>query len=156
VYQHILVPLDGRNMAEVALPYAKELAKRCGSDEITLVVTIKRTKGYKRVTGYPLGERPVSQPVGKKEKEIENYLAGVAKKLQQDEGIKVQTKVLLGKPAQAIMFYAEHNPCDLIIMATHGRAGLSRWVRGSVAGKILRGSVMPVMMVKGPGAPPGV
>jgi len=68
-----------------------------------------------------------------------------------------------GKPALKhsgdtimISLYAEHNRCDLIIMATHGRAGLSRWVRSSVAGKILRGSVMPVMMMKSPGAPPVV
>jgi len=154
VYKNILVPLDGKNLAEVALPYAMELAKRCGSEDITLIAAIKSTKGYKRVTGYPLGERPVSQPVGKKEMNLQNYLAGVAQKLQ-DEGIKVQTKIVLGKPAQAIIFYAEHNPCDLIIMATRGRAGLSRWIRGSVAASVIRGSVMPVLMVKSPGTPPG-
>jgi len=154
VYKNILVPLDGKNLAEVALPYAMELAKRCGSEDITLIAAIKSTKGYKRVTGYPLGERPVSQPVGKKEMNLQNYLAGVAQKLQ-DEGIKAQTKIVLGKPAQAIIFYAEHNPCDLIIMATRGRAGLSRWIRGSVAASVIRGSVMPVLMVKSPGTPPG-
>lgn len=154
MYQHILVPLDGNNLAEVALPYATELAKRCGSEDITLIGAIKSTKGYKRVTGYSMGERPVSQPAGKKEMDLQNYLAGVAKKLE-DEGIKVQTKIVLGKAAQAIIFYAEHNPCDTIIMATRGRTGLSRWMRGSVAASVLRGSVMPVLMVKSPSSPPG-
>ena len=153
MYQHILVPLDGSDSAEVALAYAKELAKRGGAEEVTVVRVIKSTKGYKRGTGYPLGEKPISQPAGKQEKKIEEYLTRIAKKLE-DEGIKVQTRILLGKPAEAIVFYAEHNPCDVIVMATHGRAGLGRWLRGSVADKVLRNSITPVLMIRRPGGVP--
>jgi nucleotide-binding universal stress UspA family protein len=157
MYQHIVVPLDGSNMAEVALPHAQQIAKGCGTQEVTIVRAIKQTKGYKRVTDYSkaVGTTPTTQPQGGKERKAEEYLSVMAKKLQ-DEGIKVQTKVLLGKPAEAIIFYAAHNPCDLIVMATHARSGFIRLIRRSVANKIVRASIAPILMVRGPGSVPGV
>jgi nucleotide-binding universal stress UspA family protein len=116
---------------------------------------IKETKGYKTSADYskPPEQTLSSQPVGGGERGTEDYLAVTAKKMQ-DEGIKVDTKVLLGKPAQAIIFHAEHNSCDLIVMAGHGRGPLGRWLRGSVANKVFRGCCTPVLMVRGPGCIP--
>jgi nucleotide-binding universal stress UspA family protein len=157
VYQNILVPLNGSKVAECAIPWATELAKRCGSEKVTLVRVIKETKGYKQAADYskPPEQTLASQAKGGKEKDVEQYLAVAAKKMQ-DEGIKVQTKVLLGKPAQAIVFYAEHNPCDLIVMAGHGRGRLGRLLSSSVCLKVFRGTCKPVLMVRGPGCVPGV
>jgi len=157
MYQHILVPLDGSKLAECAVPWAHELAKRSGVEKVSLVRVIRQSKGYRRTTDYSKtpSSPPVTEPVGAKEKEAVNYLAVMAKNLQ-DDGIKVETKILLGDPAQAILFHAEHDTCDLIVMASHGRHGLGRALRGSVTEKVFRGTCKPVLMVRGPGCVPGV
>ena len=157
MYQHILVPLDGSKTAECAIAWAQELAKRCGSERVTLVRVIKESKGYKRVADYskPPEQTMVSQAVGGKEKEAEQYLTVTAKRMQ-DEGIKVETKILLGKPAEAIVFHAGHDSCDLIVMASHGRSGMGRWLRGSVADKVFKGCCTPTLKIRGPGCIPGV
>ena len=148
--QHIVVPLDGSNPSESVLPTAQELALRC-SALVTLIRVVKGTKGYEQVTDYtkPPAQQASARPAGGKEKKAEDYLSVIAKKMQ-DQGIKVQTKVLLGKPGQAIAFYAEHNPCDLITMASHGRSGLLRWVRGSVADRVFRYTSKPILKVRAP------
>jgi nucleotide-binding universal stress UspA family protein len=66
--------------------------------------------------------------------------------------VKFQTKVLAGKAADSLIDYSEANDIDLILMATHGRSGVGRWIRGSMADRILRASRAPVLMVRAPGA----
>ncbi|MBM4445679.1 MAG: universal stress protein [Chloroflexi bacterium] len=157
VYQNVLLPLDGSKVGECAIPWAQELAKRCGSEKVTLVRVIKGTKGYKQAPDYskPPEQQLQTQAKGGKEKDAEQYLAVIAKKLL-EAGVKTETKVLLGDPAQAIVFYAEHNPCDVIVMASHGRGSLGRALLGSAALKVFRGTCKPVLMVRGPGCVPGV
>jgi len=72
------------------------------------------------------------------------------------KGVKVKTEVLMGNPAEEIVFYAEHNPCDLVVMASHGRSGPSRWAYGSTADKIFRASCVPVLMIRAPGCVAGI
>ncbi len=157
MYQHILVPLDGSKLAECAVPWAQELAKRVGAEKVSLVAVIRQSKGYRGTTDYSKAPTspPATEPRGKKEKEAEKYLAVMAKNLQ-DTGIKVDTKILLGDPAQAILFHAEHDSCDLIVMASHGRSGLGRLLKGSISDQVFRGTCKPVLMVRGPGCVPGV
>jgi len=54
----------------------------------------------------------------------------------------------MGLPGETIIDYARRHPIDLIVMATHGRSGLQRWVYGSVADKVLRGADLPVLLVR--------
>jgi len=61
---------------------------------------------------------------------------------------KIQAKVLLGKPADTIVDYAGSNDIKLIIMATHGRSGVNRWVRGSIADKIISIAKTPIWLIK--------
>jgi nucleotide-binding universal stress UspA family protein len=67
------------------------------------------------------------------------------------EGVKVQTEVLLGNPAEEITLFAKHRGVDLIVMSSHGRSGPSRWAYGSVADKVSRASSVPILMVRAPG-----
>lgn len=62
--------------------------------------------------------------------------------------------LLEGKPASMLADYATQNAVDLIVIASHGRSGVSRWVMGSVAERIMRTSCVPVMMVRAPGCEP--
>ena len=65
-------------------------------------------------------------------------------------------EVLEGNPAHTLAEYAEKNQFDLLVIATHGRSGVSRWVWGSVADRILRSACVPVLMVRAPGCVPGI
>jgi nucleotide-binding universal stress UspA family protein len=171
MYKKILVPLDGSKLAECALPHAEELAKGCDTAEIILVSVTERVQGYKAVEGstepfvlsgggfgsaiQPPAQRMVPEAFGKKEKQADRYLSRIAEKLE-SKGVKVHTEVLLWPPGEAIASYAEQNGADIIVMSSHGRSGPSRWAHGSVAGKVLRASCVPVLMVRAPGCVPGM
>lgn len=171
MYKKILVPLDGSKLAECALPHLEVLAKGCDTEEVVLVSVTERVQGYRVLEGsgppipspsggwmapsQPLGERVVPEAYGKKEKQAQRYLDRIAKKLTA-KGLNVSTEVLLWKPAEAIVGYANQTECDLIVMASHGRSGPSRWAYGSVADKVLRSSCIPVLMIRAPGCVPGI
>ena len=142
MYEKIVVPLDGSKLAECVLPHVEELAKSCSTKEVILVTVTERIVGHMRVTwsGQPVEllspERELKVPVtvGKKQRQGQRYLNRIAKGLQK-EGIRLRTEVLLGNPVEEIASFAEHDGPDLIIMASHGRSGPSRWAYGSITDK---------------------
>ena len=83
--------------------------------------------------------------------QAQRYLNRIAKQLEK-KGIKAKTRVLLGNPAEEIAYFTEHDGADLIIMASHGRSGHSRWAHGSVADKVFRASKAPILMVRATGS----
>jgi nucleotide-binding universal stress UspA family protein len=87
--------------------------------------------------------------------EAEKYLDSLIGQLKL-ENVIVQTAVVVGKPADRLADYARENNVDLIVMSTHGRSGISRWVWGSTADRVLRSSCVPVMMIRAPGCVPGI
>jgi len=157
MYKKILVPLDGSKLAECALPHAEELAKCCDTEKVILVSVTERVQGYRAFEdpGQPMGQQLVPEGFGKKEKQAQRYLGRIAKAMEA-KGIKVDTEVLLGDPAGEIVIYAKHPGCDLIVMSSHGRTGVSRLTHGNVADKVFRGSPVPVLMVRAPGCAPGI
>jgi len=157
MFQKILVPLDGSKLAECALPYVEELARVCSTPEVILVSVTERIQAYRLYEdpSQPLGTSLVPEGVGKKEKQAQRYLSRIAKGLE-EKGIKVRTEVLMGNPAEEITIYTRHPGCDLIVMASHGRSGPSRWALGSVADKVFRASCVPVLMVRAPGCVLGI
>ena len=157
MYKKILVPLDGSKLAECALPHAEELAKGADTEKVILVSVTERVQGYRAFEdpSQPLGQQLAPEAVGKKETQAQRYLGRIAKAME-DRGIKVSTEVLLGDPAEEIIIYAKHPGCDVIVMSSHGRSGISRWTHGSVADRIFRGSPVPVLMVRVPGCQPGI
>ena len=84
----------------------------------------------------------------------QNYLNNLTSHLSYKP--RVKTMVIKGNVAESIANYAQKNNVDLIIIATHGRSGVSRWVWGSVADRVLRSSCVPIFMVRAPGCVPGV
>ena len=102
-----------------------------------------------------LTEPILEKAVGKEEAGADSYLNKVAQGLKA-KGIKVDTHVHMGKPAEEIAIHAEVSGCDLIIIATHGRSGPSRLAFGSTADKVLKTSCVPVMVVRPPSCMPRV
>lgn len=131
-FQKILVPLDGSPFAEGILPEVKELARPLGA---TFVLV--------RVASAP----PVADLQRRAMDEASLYLQAKQEALEK-EGFQVQTEVRYGDAAEEILSCAVWNDIDLITMATHGRGGLRRWLLGSVAEKVLRGSDIPVLLFR--------
>jgi nucleotide-binding universal stress UspA family protein len=134
MYENILLPLDGSEISESAIPHAEALALGCEAKKVTIVHVVEQER-YEGMLAS--GKRPGV------------YLQRAAKKLEA-KGVTVNIKVLTGDPAEAIVSFAEKGPCDLIVMASHGRSGVTRWAIGSVADKVFRASTVPVLMVKAP------
>jgi nucleotide-binding universal stress UspA family protein len=152
MYKKILVPLDGSKLAECVLPHVESLATCSPGAEVTLVSVTERVTGFRVMDDYskPLGERLVPEAVGKEEQQARKYLDRIAKTLA-GKGVKVLTEVLVGKPAEEIALFATNEGCDLIVMASHGRSGPSRWTHGSVAEKVFRANCAPLLVVRAPG-----
>ncbi len=135
----MLVPLDGSELAEAVLPHVKALAKQRGAEPVEVVLF---------GVCVPLVESGYYIPdVAMTLREMKEYLAKVGKRLK-DTGLSVRSEVRKGKPAEQIIEYASKNPFNLIVMSTHGRSGLGRWVFGSVADKVLHGASSPILLVR--------
>jgi len=119
---------------------------------------------FVRVVGPPAashyGEAPISPQIyeeteSARKSEAKDYLDQIKNRLKY-EGTELHSEVLVGRVADSLADYTEKNDIDLILIATHGRSGVTRWVRGSVADKILRYSNVPVLMVRAPGTKGGI
>jgi nucleotide-binding universal stress UspA family protein len=89
--------------------------------------------------------RQIQKEVG--DDHLISYLNKVAEPYRQ-EGLTVETVVMEGAPARSIMDFAEAEEFDLIVMTTHGRTGLKRWVYGSVTEKVLRSSNAAMLIIR--------
>jgi len=85
----------------------------------------------------------------------ESYLSQLVSQIKYD-GVTVRSEVITGKAADCIAEYAIKNGFDLVTIATHGRSGVSRWVWGSVADRVLRSACVPVLMIRAPGCVPSI
>lgn len=143
--EKILVPLDGSELGQAALPYAEMLTLKTGAAlELLHVVAPPGAIEASLLTGPDWVKLiQVLQKAG------EDYLKEVVRQLG-ERGIKATYEVVTGEPADKIVQYAEAKGVSLIAMSTHGRTGLARWVMGSVADKVVHGASMPVWLVRSP------
>jgi nucleotide-binding universal stress UspA family protein len=140
MYRKILVPMDGSDIAECVLPHIEKLATGSKPAEVTFLYVVQPLDTP--MTDLEFRARIESE--GKSA--AERYLKGLIEKLDYKENAKGD--VILGKPADSIIDYASQNGMKLIIMATHGLSGISRWVRGSVADKVLHEAKIPVWLIR--------
>ena len=141
-YKKMLVPLDGSELAEVVFTYAKELAGRLDLDLIFLHVYESEESEF-----APMRRAYVEHVC----EIVERELGEVQEKTGGQPGstkIEARCELAEGHPAENILRYADKNEIDLILMATHGRSGFSRWAVGSVADKVVRASKVPVWLVR--------
>jgi nucleotide-binding universal stress UspA family protein len=153
MYQKILVPLDGSALAECVLPHLDVLARGC---QVKNIVFARVVEPIHMPTGdYAMDPEQIKKFETEHKLAAEAYLKALAAKTSY-AGVSLKTEVLYGMPAEVLAQYAAKNQVDLILIATHGRSGPSRWVWGSVADRILRSSCTPVLMVRAPGCVPGI
>ncbi len=104
---------------------------------------------------YVMSSEKLQEMESARKSAAKDYLDQVVNGFQH-EGTSLHTEVLFGRVSESIKDYTEKNDIDLIVIATHGRSGVTRWVRGSVADKVLRSSNVPVLMVRAPGTRAGI
>jgi len=145
--KNILVPLDGSELAEVALPYAEELAVKLGIGiQLLRVVTLPV---YSELSGgvYTL-EQEVASRSGAKE-----YLDRVSCNLKA-KGITVQSDIKCGTAAEEIIEHTSRDEIGLTVLATHGYSGVTRWAMGSTADRVVRGIEKSVVLIRAKGRHP--
>jgi len=154
MYQHILVLLDGSELAECVLPHLEAIGSGCSAKKVTLARVVEPLHMYGGVESrFSPEER---QRLDNETKDIaRTYLGQVAKRLKQN-GLDAQVEVLYGKVIEIIADFVNKNEVDLVIISTHGRSGVSRMVWGSMADRILRSVCAPILMVRAPGCVIGV
>lgn len=143
MYQSILVPLDGSELARGALFYAAEFAVRLG-----LRIYLLHVHGVNERESLALHQSYIDQEAEKLDHEcrvLQQKLVDVREPLS---GIQVTGTIRTGNPAEEILGFCEENRISLILMGTHGRSGIGRWAIGSVADKVLRAAKPPVLLIR--------
>lgn len=146
MFDHLLVPLDGSQLAEKALPAALELSTRLQS-QLTLLRIVQPPHIITPGRGAEFAELTVTLNQ-EAHHDAENYLQNQQETLRQ-QGYEAQIKVVEHEDvAEAIWETAESLHADLIVMCTHGLGGLKRWVYGSVADRVLRHAQIPILLIR--------
>jgi nucleotide-binding universal stress UspA family protein len=153
LFSNILIPLDGSALATGIFPAAAAIAHASPKEsKIRLVRVIAPVPSITAVDAtIPLAYMPIipdEAATRQVTREVGAELDGIARRLQAEEHVSVTSEVIVNeRAAQAIIDYARANDVDLIAMCTHGR-GASRLLVGSVADKVLRGSGLPVLLLR--------
>jgi len=145
-FRRLLVPLDGSALAEEALPHALLIARMLNAT-VELLSVVPRSD----LTAYPESWFPDLEYEALKAQR-RRYLHGLVARLQQ-EGLQVVAALEAGDVPETIVRTAESHAADLIVMATHGRGGIMRWLLGSVAAKLLAAAPVPLLLVRAASAP---
>ena len=141
MYKRVLIPLDGSPLAEQALPHAIAQARHSQAELILLRVL----EPFAHARGLSLADlKRIEQQATTWARE---YLERLTVDLRQ-QGLPLQAVIIDGRPHVEIPQYAETNQVDLIVMSTRGQSGLSRWLMGSVADRVVRGATVPVLLVR--------
>lgn len=143
MFQRILVPLDGSERAETALPVAETIASATGGSLVLVrVVPLPRDTTFSTMEPFALvQEEPASEYQA-----AADYLTRQQRMLEHN-GRVIRTRVLVGIPAQHILSCIEAEAIDLVVMCSRGETGFRRWAFGSVAQKVLRHSQVPVLIL---------
>jgi nucleotide-binding universal stress UspA family protein len=144
MYQHILIPTDGSELAERAVTHGLSLAKSVGA-KVTVIIVEEPWP--------PFAVGPAALvPLGTYAEEMKKLAASAlnrAANAAKQAGVSCDTlQVGDAPPYQAIIATATDKGCDLIVMASHGRSGLSAIVLGSVTNKVLTNTKTPVLVCR--------
>jgi nucleotide-binding universal stress UspA family protein len=134
----ILVPVDGSATSEAAVGPTKEIAELFGAE-----VTVLHAEFPLIVPGPEVGSFPAMAPTPSEKDDVTANPADAFRKA----GVKVSRVTELGDPAGVILDQSRALGADMIVMATHGRSGVSRWLLGSVADRVFRHAAVPTLIV---------
>lgn len=174
MYDHILYPTDGSIGADAALDHAHDLARQHDATIHVIHVVDAEHVGYN--SDDDLAEDPPSMMpdhadechsgmargrvegehtgmIGEDPDEYRDEVTQRANAIVEEvtstlEDVETQSYVCVGTPHQVILTYADHHDIDIIVMGTHGRTGVQRYLIGSVTEKVVRLADVPVVTVR--------
>lgn len=144
MYKHILIATDGSELAGKAVTVGLELAKSLNARTTAVNVTEPWSA---TVTGDPVLMYPTidyDKAAAESALHILSTVSGAANKA----GVACETLHVSGFPAECIVETAQAKGCDLIVMASHGRRGLSKLLLGSQTARVLALATMPVLVCR--------
>jgi len=145
MYQRLVVPLDGSDIAELALVEAEKMAVLTHAPiHLVRVIEFDGQDTY-AVYGVMADPMTVSYLLSDEDASATHYLESVAQRLA-DHGHRVTSEVRHGTAASELI--AASRPEDLYVIASHGRSGIARWFMGSVAEEVVRRSSVPVLLIR--------
>ena len=144
----IVVPLDFSFSSLKALEFAADLAKPFAAELIVLFVV----ESVLYVVPNYGGGAAMQQMAIEQRRASERHLARIERRYAR-KGVRLRSIIQTGMPAEAIVELAKRSKADLIVMATHGRTGISRLLMGSVAERVVRTATCPVLTLHGGAAP---
>jgi nucleotide-binding universal stress UspA family protein len=152
--KHVLVPLDGSALSERAMKYAQRIIGDGGHFTLLMAVDPPEYVSYSAYgsqtmpsqTGVPRGGMDVPSVTEDMLGQSRDYLRRLAADLHK-AGYTVDMKTEVGPPADVIVGMAEDLSVEAIVMSTHGRSGLTRWILGSVTQKVIGAAPCPVFVV---------
>ncbi|MFU8870204.1 universal stress protein, partial [Natronococcus sp.] len=139
MYERILFPTDVGDPPERALETALDLAERYDA-ELHVLTVVDTTRVSTDVETGPALEQA--------ERTGSTVVEGLVERLRERGHERVVGAVVHGRPHSGILSYTENHDVDLIVMGTHGRTGLDRYLVGSVTEKVVRLSDVPVLTVR--------
>lgn len=140
MFERILAPLDGSSLAECVLPHVVALAKAYRA-QVILVQVLESSEAT--------GSEPVDPVIWELSRaEAEAYLSDVRARLEEAGVDRIATELLEGRAAQRLVAYIGNSKADLIVLSSHGKAGLSRWNVSSVVRKIVQRANRSTMIVR--------
>lgn len=141
MYQKVLVPLDGSELAECALTEVKKLMEGGLIREVVLlsVIVIPTLNVGEGIDFSMLRKSAIER--------MQSYLDGVPSKIAQ-KGVEITTAILEGNAAETIIDYVKKHAVDLIAIATHGYSGMKKLMFGSVALQVLHDSHVPILLIR--------
>ncbi len=148
MFKSVLVPLDGSPLAEKALEYAQQIVETGGKITLLSVIDVPHVPLYGFYYTPVLSEdiSDVNLTIEKVMGQAKGYLEGIVTTLT-NAGYQATYEAHAGEPAAVIAELAETRQVDAIVMSTHGRSGLSRWIFGSVTNKVLTITSRPVLVI---------
>jgi nucleotide-binding universal stress UspA family protein len=146
MYKHVLVPLDGSTLAEEALPHAEALASVFDS-RITLMSCVEPYVISLPMVPTPVPAYDIDMDLDALTADRRKYLDTLRKKLAK-KGLSVEIRACRGRGPDEILRFADEKNVDLIVMTTHGRSGIGRFIYGSVAERVIHGAKTPVLLIR--------
>ena len=142
--KHLLVPLDGSKLAEEALAHALDIVAPDGKISLVCAIEVPDVPNY----GYYPSMMVASNETTRNELMpiAQHYLEGLASDIK-NKGVFARFEVAIGDPEAVITEAAERLHVDAIVMSTHGRSGIGRFLFGSVTNKILGAKICPVFVI---------
>ena len=136
MFERILLPLDGSELAETAIPYVRDLAGQLEAEVYLLHACPPEHKAYLRMHQLYLNNI------------AENLRQRIKENWQPSGEPKIQVEVILDDPVKVIFDYVKQKSISMVALTSHGTSGLRAWAMGSVADKVVRGVGIPTLLIR--------